>query len=146
MIIINLSVDYNLMLIHLIYLFDYIYLFVCYSTLNSFIFYIFYLYIFIISLYLHTVYLFDNFYLFIMFIIMILCLSLLLSRINIAKKGTVAINLQRVPINIVHGKIPCFLKARVRQGKQIFFKPIILFVIGAKMKKIHPRKPEISLI
>ena len=56
--------------------------------------------------------------------------------------------LQRVPINIVHGEIFNFLKSG--SGKEIefyiSFKHIILFVISEKIKKIHPRKPEISSI
>ena len=55
---------------------------------------------------------------------------------------------QRVPINIVHGNITDFLKSG--SGKEIKFyislKPVILFVLGEKMNKIHQRKLEISLI
>ena len=56
--------------------------------------------------------------------------------------------IQRVPINIVHGNITNFLKSG--SGKEIEFyislKPIILFILGEKMNKIHHREPEISLI
>ena len=56
--------------------------------------------------------------------------------------------LQRVPINIVHGKIADYLKSQ--PDKQIKFysilKPMVLFIIGEKFKKIHQCKPEISLI
>ena len=56
--------------------------------------------------------------------------------------------LQRVPINIVHGEINDFLKCRSDQRIKFYsnFKPMVLFIIGEKIKKIHRRKPEISLI
>ena len=56
--------------------------------------------------------------------------------------------IQRVPINIVHGNITSFLKKV--SGKEIkfyiIFKTLILFVFGEKINKIHRRKLEISLI
>ena len=57
-------------------------------------------------------------------------------------------HIQRVPINIVHGEINDFLKGR-SDYRIIFyssFKPMVLFIIGEKMKEIHRRRPEISLI
>ena len=55
---------------------------------------------------------------------------------------------QRVPINIVHGEINDFLKGWSHYRIKFYssFKPMVLFIIGEKIKKIHRRKLEISWI
>ena len=64
------------------------------------------------------------------------------------KKSFRATFVQRVPINIVHGDINDFLKGwsdyRIKFCSS--FKPMVLFIIGEIIKKIHRRKQEISLI
>ena len=46
--------------------------------------------------------------------------------------------LQCVPINIVHGEITHYLKSRNSKDKfYSILKPMVLFIIGEKFKKIH---------
>ena len=58
-------------------------------------------------------------------------------------------DLQCVPMNIVHVEIADYLKIWSNQQVKFSYnilKPIVLFIIGEKFKKIHPRKRDKLLI
>ena len=56
--------------------------------------------------------------------------------------------IQRVPINIVHGEIADFLKHRLDYQTKFYsrFKPMVLFIVGEKIKKNSLCKPVVPLI